>query len=142
MQNKKLIILIILSIAAGISLIYGITSQPRRRGTVSTQQPSAIKKEVSVANIEKIIPAERGAKRSDYITWGRNPFAPVEASVRVVTKLTLNGIMWDEERPLAIINDNVVGIGGKVGENRVVDIKKDSVILNDGTGNFELRLIQ
>lgn len=140
MQNKKLIILIILSIGAVISLIYGITAQPRRKSTVSTQQPAAIKEEVSAARIEKIIPAERSAKRSDYITWGRNPFSPVEAPVKVVTKLTLNGIMWDEERPLAIINDNVIGIGGKVGENRVVEIKRNSVILNDGISNFELNL--
>ncbi len=48
--------------------------------------------------------------------------------------------MWDKEKPLTIINDEIVKIGGNVSGNIVVDIRQDRVILNAGAANFELRL--
>lgn len=54
----------------------------------------------------------------------------------------LSGIVWDNERPTAIINDNIVGIGAKVGGITVIDIKQNKVVLNDSSGNFELKLGQ
>jgi len=50
--------------------------------------------------------------------------------------------MYDKKYPQAIINGEVVGIGATVGGKRVVDIKEDRVILNDGSKDFELRLDQ
>lgn len=139
MQNKKTIILIVLSIGALISLIYGITARPRTKGKVLPRNvvTSAVE---TIPQVRRIIPTKRRAKKTDYLSWGRNPFAAREVTVKVAPQLTLSGIMWDEENPKAIINNNMVGIGDKVGPNTVVDIKKDRVILNDGTADFELRL--
>jgi len=44
--------------------------------------------------------------------------------------------------PPAIIDNDVAGVGSKIGEYTVVRINKDGVILNDGTGDLELRLAQ
>jgi hypothetical protein len=138
MQNKKLIALIILSILAVFSLIYGLTSPPRtRRRTFPSV--SGIKKDTSVEKVRVVATSERHAKRSSYITWGRSPFAPREIRIKKITTLTLNGIMWDNINPKAIINNNIVGIGDRIGKGRVVEINRDNVILNDGTRNFELR---
>ena len=48
--------------------------------------------------------------------------------------------MWDKEKPIAIINGEIIKVGDNVGGNIVVDIKQDRVILNDGAKDFELKL--
>ena len=44
-------------------------------------------------------------------------------------------------RPAALINGEVVELGGKVGESRVVQINEDSVVLQGQEGRETLRLI-
>jgi hypothetical protein len=103
------------------------------KGTVIQQ------KEISTTE-NAIVSTNRRAKKSSYPSWGRNPFSPQAAPIRASRGPILNGIMWDREKPMAIINDNIVKVGDRVGLNLVVDIKQDKVILNDGTHDFELRL--
>ena len=52
----------------------------------------------------------------------------------------LTGIIWDKDKPLAIIDNNVVKIGEQVGDKTVVDIKRDRVIFSDGKALSEIRL--
>jgi len=138
-RQKKIIILIILAIGAVISLIYGITAPPKTRRGIS-QAPRAASSEKAAPSPRRIVPTERHAKRSEFNFWGRNPFVQKESPKVKITKLSLNGILWDDVNPKAIIGDDIVGIGDKVGSNTVVDIKEDYVILNDGTADFELKL--
>ncbi|MFC1646610.1 hypothetical protein ACFL2Y_05500 [Candidatus Omnitrophota bacterium] len=136
MQNKKLIILIVLGVLAISSLIYGIVTPSKVRRGLRTEKRVIHKKEEATIT-KSITPAARRVKRSDYDSWGRSPFT----LKKVVDKtIRLNGIVWDEHIPKAIINDYIVGIGDTIGENTVVDIKQDRVILSDGTRTFELRL--
>ncbi|MFH0738799.1 MAG: hypothetical protein V2A59_02955 [Candidatus Omnitrophota bacterium] len=62
------------------------------------------------------------------------------APSKTSSALSLNGILWDKTNPLAMINDEVVHVGSKISGNKVVDIKEDRVILNNASGDFELRL--
>ena len=143
MQNKKVIILIILSIGAAISLIYGITASPRSRSRASRpaqQEAKAARSDGATSSVRRIVPTERLAKKTEFVSWGKNPFALKEVKIETISKLSLNGIMWDEESPKAIVNDEIIGVGDKIDENTVVDIKKDSVILNDGISDFELEM--
>jgi hypothetical protein len=39
-----------------------------------------------------------------------------------------------------MIGDSIVTKGDVVNDNKVVDIKPDRVILNDGVNNFELKM--
>ena len=137
MQNKKLIILIILSVTATLSLIYGIVTPSKTRHK-SLSKPACIEGKKKVAPAKRVLPSARGTQRTIYPSWGRSPFIlpPVEKPL----ELKLNGVVWDKESPRAIINNNIVGIGDKVGTNTVIDIKQDRVILNNGTSDFELRL--
>ena len=129
MQNKKLIILIFLGAAAIFSLIHGLIT-PAKRIQGSLSHPPR----------QKIIIASRIARRSNYDTWSRNPFSQQKITAKTVRGLLLNGIMWDKEKPMAIINDDVAEIGSKINGNTVVAIKQDRVILYDGASNFELKL--
>ncbi|MDD5174576.1 MAG: hypothetical protein WC419_00820 [Candidatus Omnitrophota bacterium] len=54
--------------------------------------------------------------------------------------LELNGIMYLEERPRAIINGNIVEVGESVSGARVDAIKIDSVLLNYNDLEITLRL--
>lgn len=122
-------------------MLYGITSGPKRKRTVAPVS-GAISRDKTAPVVRQIIPIKRRAAKTNFVSWGRSPFILRRSSISAVKKLVLNGIMWDKENPLAVINDEVVKIGAEIGKNTVVDIKEDSVILNDGTNNFKLRLGQ
>lgn len=79
-------------------------------------------------------------KRSTYKNWGRTPFIITKTPVSDSSRLSIGGIVYDEKDICALINDQVVHVGDQVNENRVVDIRRDRVILNDGKKDFELKL--
>jgi hypothetical protein len=68
----------------------------------------------------------------------RDPFA---ASMDESTgELYLNGIAWDEQIPRAIINNEILEVGGQIQGSTIIEIKEDRVILNNGKDNMELKL--
>ena len=69
-------------------------------------------------------------------SWGRNPFMLGYDS----KALMIEGIVWDEENPKAIINGNIFGIGDKVGVNVIVDIDQNSVIIKGESEDVKLFL--
>ncbi len=77
--------------------------------------------------------------------YEKDPFRPLgkeklERKTKFLT-LSLTGILWKEEgRSLAIINDEVVGEGDFVGEKKVLEIKKDEVLLLEGEEKYVLKL--
>jgi len=74
-------------------------------------------------------------------TWGRCPFSgKVYSESEGRQDLILNGIMWSPKKPLAVINDRVVKVGDKVFGSVVVEIRKDKVLMNNGSADFELKL--
>ena len=84
----------------------------------------------------------RSALKSSYASWGRNPFVSPNDRGASLEDIHLEGIMTDKNGFVAVIDGEVVAKGEKAGENTVVDIKNDRVILNDGKKDFELRLSQ
>ncbi len=55
--------------------------------------------------------------------------------------MILNGIIFNQELPMAIVNNNLLKEGDFVtGNIKVAVIKQDSVILNNGSQDFELKL--
>jgi hypothetical protein len=147
MQNKKLIVLIILGIAAVFSLIYGITASPKGKDARAAK-PVITHEAETIQPVKKLFLKERHAVKTKFKSWGRNPFIqgkiqeiiqekpPVPESL----KLTLKGIMWNAQNPKALINNAILSKGDKIGINTMVDIKQKSVILNDGAKDFEIRL--
>jgi hypothetical protein len=72
----------------------------------------------------------------------RDPFTstPIINERNMQSGFALTGILWDEVKPLAIIDGEVVKKGDKVGSKVIVDIKEDRVILSDGQEFFEVKL--
>lgn len=74
--------------------------------------------------------------------WGRDPFVmgfsgTGEAGLE---GLNLNGIVWDEDAPYAIINTDVVKVGDKIGGMLVVEITETSVVLEQDEKRHTLEL--
>ena len=141
MQNKKLLVLIVLTIVAVITWIYGLTATPMRKRKPSIA-PQAIRQVERKQAGRGVIQGKGERKKSRYITLGRNPFIPKGTKAVEFRKLILNGVAWDEEGYKAVINNTVVEIGDKIGKNTIIDIRKNSVILNDGVSNFEIMLAE
>lgn len=151
MQNKKLVVLIILGIAAVFSLIYGITASPKGKGARAAK-PAITREAETIQPVKKLLLKERHAVKTKFKSWGRNPFIQKKIQEEIQEKiqekppvpeslkLTLNGIMWNEKTPRVFINNTILSKGDKIGKNTIVDIKQNSVILNDGTKDFEIRL--
>lgn len=138
MQNKKPVILIVLGVVAILVLSHGITSSPKgRRGPASGESAFYRQEAGKAGQITGQI--KRRAKKTKFTSWARNPFLPRGSGPSAAG---LTGILWDNRSPKAIIDDSIVGIGDKWGNNTVVDIKQDRVILNDGARDFELKLEQ
>ena len=83
------------------------------------------------------------------IKWTRKsepPSLPQKAEERKIWKtppsdLKLEGIIWNEEEPLAVINDEIMRVGESIGSAKLIEIREDEVIFKDGEGEFILKLI-
>jgi hypothetical protein len=74
-------------------------------------------------------------------TWSRCPFSgKIYSEAEGRQDLNLSGIMWSPKKPLAVINERVVKAGDKIFGSVVIEIRKDKVILNNGSADFELKL--
>jgi type II secretory pathway component PulC len=75
----------------------------------------------------------------------RNPFLFGSANTDQTTPLSglsLKGIIWDLNRPSAVINGQTFGIGDVIGDYKVAQITQDRVILESKTTRLELKLSQ
>ena len=71
------------------------------------------------------------------VTRGNAP-----AQIQASGVLQLKGVFLDQETPMALINDEVVSVGDKIGGSVVSAIKEDRVVLNDGKRDFQLLIEQ
>lgn len=55
-------------------------------------------------------------------------------------KLILEGIFWDEDKPIALINGRLVKKGDFIDRKKVIDIQKDKVIIKDDVETMELKI--
>lgn len=83
-------------------------------------------------------------KHAQSIELKRDPFtaAPIIIKKETQSGIELTGILWDKEKPLAVIDGKIVKEGQRVGDKTVMEIKQDRVILSDGEFFSEVRLKQ
>lgn len=60
----------------------------------------------------------------------RDPFTFGSRSDSVSTGgQVLTGVLWDASKPLAIIGQNMVGVGDFIGSRQVVEIRQDGIVV-------------
>lgn len=73
----------------------------------------------------------------------RNPFEKGNAGPKDPRAgLALEGVMWDDTQPIAIINQEFLSVGELAGPFKVVKIFRDKVTLQDADSQFDLLLNQ
>ena len=74
----------------------------------------------------------------------KNPFRPDHAvryvAASPISGHALKGIVWDGQKPFAIIGEQVVREGDRVGPQKVIKIEQDAVTLEAGGQREILRL--
>ncbi|MBI5286664.1 MAG: hypothetical protein HY878_03635 [Deltaproteobacteria bacterium] len=82
-------------------------------------------------------------KESAPLPWGKDPIIPIISGVKGDTgrvDIRLSAIIYSETRPSAIINNRIVYMGDVVNGQKVVDIKREYVILQVGGKSYKLEL--
>ncbi|HTL70517.1 MAG TPA: hypothetical protein VL404_04410 [Candidatus Eisenbacteria bacterium] len=75
--------------------------------------------------------------------WKRDPFLSEASASAVASRLKLDGIVWDEKAPYAMINGKVVKVGDTIEGYRILEIKPGAVVLWSDGGQFnELKLFE
>lgn len=108
--------------------VLAVSSAPN---TIAAPQPVQ-------APLNQVAQREDQHVRSMLLGWGRDPFTRLES--RQATKLNLSGILWDAERPLAIINGQTLYVGEELEGYRVINISPDVVTITDNIKTYELRI--
>lgn len=104
--------------------------------------PAAAKAPLPAASAKPLYQIQEEEGRA--LELKRNPFegivtqAPKPSSPAATISLT--GILWDKHKPMAIINGRIVKAGDRVAGCNVIGIKENSVVLNDGAKEFDLKI--
>ena len=92
----------------------------------------------SLSDLNHTIPKE---KQKD-LPWGRDPFIPPPSGITDAGKeLELTAILYGTREPSAIINKKIVKVNDIIGNQKIVDIRKDYVILQHNGRSFRLELV-
>jgi hypothetical protein len=77
------------------------------------------------------------------VPWSGNPFRKVAGYAKIQAKeeeFVLGGIVYNSSDPIAIVNDEEVGVGDMIGDRVVDTIGKNYVVLRKGDSLKELVL--
>ena len=147
-SHKEKILLILLAAALmGVGhrgLIQWTRTVAQRQVVVQPLIPQDEPKTIFQASADQTLPAMTQGTEIDSPLL-RDPFLSsrnpqrlvVPAPQRPTVSLIVNGILWDDTTPTAIINSRVVGIGDIIFGKAVVDIERDRVIVMED-GNIQV----
>jgi hypothetical protein len=136
-----LVVILILAVANSIRAYhkrFKKASYPSVASTTFIVSSMAVKDATSLVQV----PSSKGLSDTEELGWSRDPFSGkiyFERSKSNV-RLELKGILWDEKGSRALIGNEIVQEGDKVGQYTILKINKNSIIISDGTKNTELEL--
>ena len=111
---------------------------PRKTGS---GKPDLSGQTIKVQHIKDDKFYERLDRVAETLPLARDPFSFAYTGPKSLRDgLELTGILWEEEKPTAIINQDFFKVGDSSGQFSVIKILQDRVVLKDRTGEFELRL--
>lgn len=148
-DKKKRVELIITAVLVAVFLLAWANSRKFLKSkTAAKNNVSPAQEPARRSGGEGAAAAIAPVESDESLPWKRCPFsgkvysgsqAPVRADS---AGFTLSGIVWDSEKPRAIINDKIVSIGAGIGGYTVIEIKTDRVILSDGSRDLEIKVGQ
>jgi len=137
MEKKRLeIIITVMLCVIFLAVLMNAVSTARKK----TKERNALHMS-SQGTASVVVNAPKTKVGQDKLSWVRDPFSGKLYSSTSEMELRLEGILWDPKKPAAIINGEVVKVGDVLASgSRVIAIKQNSVIINDGARNIEIKL--
>ncbi|MFH1848074.1 MAG: hypothetical protein ABH825_02520 [Candidatus Omnitrophota bacterium] len=147
MEKKKTEIIITAVLGAVLVLILArnIPLAFKRRPSAAMQGRASVSRQVSrTASARRVPQAEQEKPEFEDKGWSRDPFfvGQIASGGSSDESIVLNGIIWDQGNPSAIVNNTIVGEGEEIGKARIVEIKENSVIVQQDGSMHELYIWQ
>ena len=154
MERRRWILPIALLALAGYALY---TTGPRWLAWIAPKKPPAGTVAVGAATAQAKPPAQKEnvpatpqvKMAGEEIQWGRNPFLteaetikPVAATGGEAPVPVVRAIIMGRPKPVATVDGRVVTVGDKIGEEKVVEIREDSVVLEMGRDRRSLKIAE
>lgn len=118
----------------------GATEAPQAVSTVETQLLEDARFIGSVRATQTASEEQGGRWDQE---WERDPFRAEETvSGSSFENLALNGIFWDEESARAIVNGKTLRLGDSIDGYKLVEIRRNSVVLWTGEKNLQLSVFK
>lgn len=151
MERRQWTLLIALLVLATITLY---TAGPRWLALVAPKKPPAKTAAADAPAEQMRPPAQRetvaatsqAGVAGEASSWGRNPFLTEAETLKPLIPAgeavvpTVRAIIIGRPKPVATIDGKVVTVGDKIGEEKVVEIREDSVVLETDRGRRSLKI--
>jgi len=118
-MSLVMIFVCVLAIGMMITIVYHVVERPNKAATAPKGLDELIKQ------LDKTIDSVRTKTKIDSLSFA----VTNEAEAQEKEKISLSGILWSKKGSLAIINKKVVGMGDRVADCWVSEIKEDNVAL-------------
>ncbi len=150
MDKKKLEIIVIIILAlVFIFILAGSFKKTRSKMPSAEQKTSQAilpEQEITPLFATRHEKSMEKTKDNKELAWGRDPFMLHDIGTGVVDtveNLKLMGItVGKNTKSMAIINDEIVSVGSKIGKFKIVSIMSNKVVVTDGEKNYDLKLSQ
>jgi len=83
-------------------------------------------------------PVKKPPERRTPQLWKPRPTKPAPRAITKAPSLKITGIVWNSDRPQAIINDQVIDIGDKVQNATIKEITKTEIKVEYGGKEFSI----
>lgn len=151
-MNEKKQIIIIVGLLIMLILVWIFVLQPHKKSLDkmnASKEESGLEFKIILEMAEKYFKDKEDVQKFSY-EEGKDPFSLERRKVvsgekgvasGFLKELVLKGILWDSQRPLAIINGEVVGKGSIIKGMEIKRIEPDYVVLDVG-GEEKVLLIE
>jgi len=142
-KNKKEIAITLVLVIVLVVAIFARLRKKSPSGKIAkslaleTKTPSGFSQTKPVKANKDIIDSQ--AKRAE-LPWGRDPFSLANSKkVYKGRNLSLKGVSLDENgKGYVFINDEIVTVGDTISGYKVIEVKRDKVLLRKGEDSFYL----
>lgn len=89
--------------------------------------------------------AKSDTNEINFFEYTRDPFMPPDTMAEITdvnSQISLTGIITSHNENKALINDQILPVGSRIGKFRIKEILKDTVIITDGKEEIKLEVKQ
>lgn len=134
--------MIVVGLAAVLSFLNAVGNFSKRSKAPGTDLSLPVQSHAVATSGASQKPGIAKGIKSRFQDWQRDPFASASQknSVAEIPGLSLSGIVWDPQKPQAVINGCIVSAGDVIADYTVEDIKPTVVTLTRESTKYELKL--